>query len=391
MPLTMKRLLEPFSLSEFHDAYYEKKPLLIKRQSPVFYQHLVTLDDINARLGEGALSSAAVRLARDGKEMDARDFSCQSSSFNSHWANDTVNKDTLFARFYEGYTVILMEYEQYSGAMLRLRHDIERTFHASVLGHVYLTPRNAQGFIPHWDTHDTFILQFTGTKEWTIYDSPIVLPTSRQRTYPGSWTRVEPSLTATLEPGDLLYMPRGFVHEARSQGSVSGHVTIGLHTSTYADLLRTIADNAHADAWLRKSLPVSFQNVASNDEFLSHVRRFFENADLPAYLERMHSDFAGERLPDTTDRLADYVKLPHLGADSRLRMRSVVCHELANGGEQVELTFHGKSLRFPAAAAESIRFMVGAHEFGVGALPGSGEDNLVLCSTLVREGFLAIV
>jgi hypothetical protein len=389
MSMTMDRLLGPLSLSEFHDAYYEKRPLLIKRQSPAYYEHLVTLDAINAHLGEGHLLSSSLRLVRDGKEIDAEDFSYPDSSSNSHWGS-TVNKDFLFGRFYEGYSIIVMEYERHSASMLRLRHDIERVFRASVLGHVYLTPRNAQGFIPHWDTHDTFILQFAGIKDWMVYDSPILLPTPQQRFYSEEWTRVEPTLTATLEPGDLLYLPRGFVHEARSRDVVSGHVTVGLHTHKYGDLLRMIADNAQADPWLRKSLPADFQSVASNDEFLGHVHQFFDNADLPAYLERMHEDFAEDRLPDATDRLADYVKLPAIGAGSRFRMRSVVCHELTNGGELAVLTFHGKSLQFPAVAAESIRFMIGTREFEVGALPGDGEANLALCSTLVREGFLSI-
>jgi hypothetical protein len=390
MALTMDRLLEPFSFSEFHADYYEKKPLLIQRRAPGFYDPLLTLEDINEHLGEAHLSSAALRLARDGQEAAARIFTYPETSTNSHWARGTVDKDVLFAKFYEGYTIIMMEYERHSAAMLRLRHDIERVFHAPVMTHVYLTPRNAQGFIPHWDTHDTFILQITGTKDWTVYDSPMTLPTPRQRVYPGEWTKVEPTLKAALEPGDLLYMPRGFVHEAHARDAVSGHVTIGLHAGTYADLLRQIADNAHADPWLRQSLPIGFQSAASHDEFLRRVHRFFDNADLPAYIDRMHSDFAEDCLPDATDRLNDYVKLPLIGAGSRLRTRSVACHELTSGGEEMVLTFQRKSLKFPARAAESIRFMIEAREFAVSALPGNDHDNLAWCRTLVREGFLSI-
>lgn len=391
MSLTMDRLLAPFSSSEFHDTFYEKEPLLIKRQSPAYYEHLVTLEDINVHLGEGHLSSTALRLARDGTELDAAEFTYPDSAANSHWARGTVDKDSLFSKFYEGYSIIIQEFERHSAPMLRLRHDLERSFHATVLAHVYLTPRNAQGFVAHWDTHDTLILQFTGVKDWAVYDSPILLPTRQQPVYPEEWCRVEPTLTATLEPGDLLYIPRGFVHEARTRDTVSGHVTVSLQTQTYADLLRSIADNAHADPWLRKSLPVNFHSVASDDEFLGHVHEFFDNADLPAYLERMHEDFAEGRLPDATNRLADYVNLPSISAGSRFRLRSVVCHELTNGGGQAVLTFHGKSLKFPAAAAESIRFMVGAREFEVSAMPGDSDDNLAWCSMLVREGFLSIV
>jgi hypothetical protein len=390
LPLSMDRLLEPFSFSAFYDAWYEKKPLLIKRQSPAFYASLLTLDDVNEHIGRAHLSTPALRLARNGEEIDASDYTYPSSSPNSHWLDATVDKELLFAKFHEGYTIILMEHEQHSAAMLRLRHEVERAFHAPVRTHVYLTPRNAQGFSPHWDPTNVFVLQFTGTKEWAIYDSPVTLPTDRQLLYPGEWTRVEPTLTATLEPGDLLYIPRGFVHEAHSGDAVSGHVTLELQALTYADLLRQIAGNADADPWLHRPLPIDYRSVASSDEFLRHVHAFFDNADLPASIERVHEDFANDRLPDATDRLADYVNLPRLGAASRLQIRSVVCHELSNGGGKAVFRFDRKTLELPASAARSIRFMVQAREFAVSALPGSRKANLALCGTLVREGFLTI-
>src|SRR5689334_10486589 len=98
MPLTMTRLLEPLTLEEFHADYYERKPLLIKRPSRQWYDEIVTLDDINAHLGHGYLLSTELRLVRDGKELGGREFTYATTSVNSHWTSDTVNKDTLFAK-----------------------------------------------------------------------------------------------------------------------------------------------------------------------------------------------------------------------------------------------------------------------------------------------------
>jgi hypothetical protein len=370
---TVDQLLAPISFSEFHGRHYGKKPLLVARRSPAYYDGLLTLDALNAHLGEGSLLSTELRLIRDGEQLDESDFTYPDSSANARFAGDAADKEAVFARFYEGYTIAISSYERHRSAVLHLRHDMERVFHAPVLTYVFLTPRNAQGFSAHADAQDTFILQFAGTKQWTVFKG-------RKRV-----------LSATLEPGDFLYLPRGFVHEARSADAVSGHITFVLYAYTYADLLRQIADNAHASDWLRKSLPPDFRSVARNEEFLRHVHEFFDDADLSAYLYRMHGDFAEDRLPDTTDRLADYVKLPSINADTRFRMRSVVSHELMNGGRWVVLTFNRKSLEFPAAAAKSIRFMIEAGEFGVNAVPGRTDKNLALCGTLVREGFLTIV
>lgn len=386
----MERLLEPFSFRAFYNGWYEKKPLLIKRRSPDFYASLLTLDEVNEHIGRAHLSAPAVRLARDGEELAGPDFTYPSSSPNSHFLDATVDKELLFAKFYDGYTIVLAEHEQHSAAMLRLRHDVERAFQSPVRTHVYLTPRNAQGFSPHWDPTNVFILQFTGTKEWMIYDSPVTLPTERQLLYPGEWTRVEPTLRAMLEPGDLLYIPRGFVHEGHSGEAVSGHVTLEMRSLTWADLLRQIADNAEVDPWLRRPLPIDYLGVAANGDFLRHAHEFFDNADLPAYIERVHEDFADGRLSDATDRIADYVKLPQMGVRSRLQVRSGVCHELSRGGGKTVLRFDRKTIDLPPSAGQSVRFMMKAREFAIGALPGGRRANFALCRKLVREGFLTI-
>jgi len=357
--MNVDRLLEPFSFAQFRDAYYEKQPLLISRQAPAYYEALLTLDALNAHLGQSGLPSEELQLLRNGEPLDEA---------------EVTGTESVFARFYEGCTIAIRSHERHSAAVLHLLHDLERVFHAPVATCVSLTPGSVHGFSAHQGREDTIILQFAGTTEWTVRG--------------GSRKRV---IAAALAPGDLLYLPSGFTGKARFAGALSGQMTFTLEKYTYADLLRQIADNAQASPWLRRSLPVDVRSGTSNAEFLREVHQFFDDADLPAYLDRMHSDFAEERLPDSTDRLADYVKLPSIGAASRFRRRSGVWPELTNGGGQAVLTLNRKSFEFPASAAESIRFMIDAGEFVASALPGNGDENLTLCGTLVREGFLTIV
>jgi bifunctional lysine-specific demethylase and histidyl-hydroxylase NO66 len=354
---TVDRLLEPCSFSRFRDAYYEKQPLFIRRQSPAHYDGLVTLDALDDDLGKASLLTTELRLVRNGETLDEE---------------ETAGTEAVFARFHEGCSIAISAYERHRSAVLHLVHDLERVFHAPVAACVHLTPGNAEGVSTAHD-RDTFLLQFAGTKTWTVYDGSRKLVT-----------------TATLEPGDLLYVPGGLVHESRSADAVSGHLTLALEKYTYADLLRQIADNAQASPWLRRSLPPGIRSGAFNAEFLREVHQFFDDADLPAYLDRMHGDFAEERLPDSANRLADCVKLPSIGAASRFRRRSGLWPELTNGGDQVVLTFRQQSLAFPIAAAETLRFMIATAEFAASALPGNGDENLALCRTLVREGFLTI-
>ena len=51
-----------------------------------------------------------------------------------------------------------------------------------------------------------------------------------------------PVLECTLEPGDLLYMPRGFIHEASTkEDQHSLHITLSAaQKNTWGDLLQKV-------------------------------------------------------------------------------------------------------------------------------------------------------
>jgi hypothetical protein len=63
-----------------------------------------------------------------------------------------------------------------------------------------------------------------------------------------------------LEPGDCLYLPRGYLHAATALGDVSTHLTFGVHTWTRHALARTMLDRAlldlAGDVEVRTALPL---------------------------------------------------------------------------------------------------------------------------------------
>jgi lysine-specific demethylase/histidyl-hydroxylase NO66 len=105
----------------------------------------------------------------------------------------------------------------------------------------YLTPPDSQGFSPHFDDIDAFVLQLEGKKLWKVYpprSESEMLPRYSSPNFEQGEIG-EPVLEAVLEPGDLLYMPRGTVHQACCvPGAHSLHVTISTNQfNTWADIL----------------------------------------------------------------------------------------------------------------------------------------------------------
>lgn len=46
---------------------------------------------------------------------------------------------------------------------------MQEYFHCLVGANAYLTPPNSQGFAPHYDDIEAFVLQIEGRKKWKLY------------------------------------------------------------------------------------------------------------------------------------------------------------------------------------------------------------------------------
>ena len=70
-----------------------------------------------------------------------------------------------------------------------------------------------------------------------------------------------PLTTIALEQGDLIYIPRGFIHAAECEAEYSLHVALGLVPFFLEDLLHaTLRAAIQSDDSLRRALPLRFMN-----------------------------------------------------------------------------------------------------------------------------------
>ena len=104
-----------------------------------------------------------------------------------------------------------------------------------IQANAYLTPPHANAFDLHFDTHDVFIWQQDGSKRWKVFGCKLENPRHEQRFDLDSAGRDRilaqgPLIDTDLARGDVLYIPRGFLHSGSCTGAPSLHLTIGLHS-----------------------------------------------------------------------------------------------------------------------------------------------------------------
>jgi lysine-specific demethylase/histidyl-hydroxylase NO66 len=124
----------------------------------------------------------------------------------------------------------------------------------------YLTPPDSQGIAPHHDDVEVFILQTQGSKSWQLFAPQRELSHKYEKTPPGTLGKA--MMEVTLEQGDLLYIPRGVIHQAKATADFSTHLTVSTYQAqSYGDLLQAALPAALSramdlDVSFRRGLPL---------------------------------------------------------------------------------------------------------------------------------------
>ncbi len=379
-------LLDPLPPAEFERDHYEQRLVHVRRDAPGYYAELLSVTDLDVVLGTHAASHPDIKLVRGDGDVAPGEYT-----------NDAgrIQPLEVARHFDDGATVIFNQLHKRVPALARLCAALGRRFSSRVQTNVYLTPPEAQGFAPHWDTHDVFVLQISGTKRWSIYDTRVRLPLRGQRfergTPPG-----DVSDEFELGPGSAVYLPRGLMHSARSTGEASLHVTLGLTAFTWAELLvESVAAAALEEEALRRNLPREFAGegfpAAARERLFGEKLALVEARFDPEVVWRRFTDeVLAADVPLFTDLFSQRLRGDPLTAGSRVGRRAGLLTEAVTEGETCLLRFCGRELRLPGAVWPALQFAAAADEFAVEELPDclDAEGKLTLVARLVGEGVL---
>jgi hypothetical protein len=198
-----------------------------------------------------------------------------------------------------------------------------------------------------------------------------------------------------LQPGDLIYMPRGYIHEGLTSDSESLHITVGIPTFTWFDVFSEALSMCRQDVRFRKSLPVGFaeQNDAAADleaHFRELIDVFSESVHVEDILNRLADLFITTRLPLLDGQLLELGDVDRVDVQTIVRRRPAAIYRLIADEHSVTLLFPGKRINFPKYGEPLLRFIVETSEFDAESIPGDVdiEEKLGLVRRLIREGFL---
>ena len=380
--------LDPVTSREFFDDYCERRPLVVARARPGHFDAVLSDADVERLICESSIRTPAFRLVKDGAQLPVSAYTTDIPWRPGRFSG-TCLVDRVAQEHAAGATIVLQALHLHCHSAAVYCRGLEVELGWPVQANAYCTPASSQGFGVHHDTHDVFVLQVSGHKRWRIYEPVVELPLKTQRWSPREGERVgEPVQDIVLQPGDTLYLPRGWPHEAVAADGGSLHITVGLHPPTRIDALRAALSECADDVEFRRALDPGGDVP---DELLE---RLAARLDPAAVARRARRRFVTGRRAILDGQLTQIRALEQLTVLTPLQRRGTVIAELERSDGGARLLFEGKEMHFPPHAAEAV---AAAHAtlrpFTAADLPGPLDEagRLVLVRRLAREGFLRVI
>ena len=384
---SLEWLIAPVSAAEFFGGYWEKRPLVVPRGQRNYFEGLVSLAEIDRVLATMDRRYPDVALKNAARAVTADDYAA---------ANGQLDIARVYQLFEEGSTVSLAYLDTVLPALTLFCRRMEQEFSCPFQTNAYLTPPGAQGARVHYDTHDVFVLQVAGSKQWRMFGTPIELPLPNQQFESGVHEPGPLSLEFELQPGDVACIPRGLTHEARSTDTISLHITAGVLRYTWADfLLQAVARASLQDAAFRKALPPGFARTGFDREQAREMfPRLLSGAGAAEHFDEVFDYFADRLLeacpPLLEGQMEQMARIHALEADSEVGAREGVVFRVESSGDVEAVHCYGRTIAFPAPAREAVRFALSQARFRVRDLPGRLDEasKLTIVRRLIREGLV---
>lgn len=324
-PLGFRELIAPVEPERFFTDYYGRQPLHIPAGQLDKPGRTVTWAQINEIMAMTSIwSDSSLELALDGRSLPPQTYCYEGLDREGKRTlrPDIMRVQELIAR---GATVVLNYVDTLVPGIRGTATAVGSAVGAPISVSLFASWQKVQGYNVHFDTQNVFALQVVGRKTWKIFanreENPARIPGFDS-------TSVSPEeadkrkgpllLEVTLAPGDLLYVPPGFYHQALAETDASVHVGYGACHFVVQDFVNLLVRDL-------PKLPAFRAPLSHFDDAEALARQLGEVADQLRALMRQPQQAETMRQYLRSKALEQYAvyNLPHRRPNHRFRMRRI--------------------------------------------------------------------
>ncbi|MBI0435802.1 cupin domain-containing protein [Roseomonas sp. KE0001] len=259
MTLTLADLLAPITPEQFFAEYYDKQPLHVQGGAAKFAA-VLSWRQINRLLDQTHIwSSQSLKLVLDGTPVPPEQY-CVRATGRDNTPVQQPDARMVAQWVGRGASIVMNDVDSLTPGLAAVSDALEEAGLGKAQANVYISWQSHKAFPSHFDTHDVWAVQVEGEKSWNIWEGraewPIAHPAFRslgQAHHDQAKGRLRGKVT--VKAGDLLYLPRGWYHDALAEAPSSVHIAYGVSAPLGMDLMNMLLERVLYEPAFRQPLP----------------------------------------------------------------------------------------------------------------------------------------
>jgi lysine-specific demethylase/histidyl-hydroxylase NO66 len=350
----------------FKEEYMGSRYLFSRRESLVDRLPIASFrDGLFDALGSGGLRASSIRIVRNG--IDYSGVVGTTAPGDRSFAEPYVEAKYLSSVLADGYTIVARSVHRYLAPANELAVRLSEELGYPVRVTAYITPSTSRGLRWHFDAHDVFIVQLAGSKVWRVAQPAVKWPIPnlawhrlRADERDAIISKIGDTADLSLAPGDVLYLPRGYLHAPEALDDLSVHMTVSIHPLTRFDVAKALINRSSESEWWRES--VDFNSLAHDEKRARSVleeitERISQDSSITPALEilwRTRNESREERMALRLTFIEQARAIRDVNAFVRyVRNEGIIWHIDKAGGEVI-LRTEVSDVRLPMSAADLI-------------------------------------
>jgi len=275
-------IIAPVTRAEFFADYYDKKPLHIPAAdsgNSHRFDKVMNWDRLNTLLNMTPVwNSKSLLMVLDTKMVPAAAY-CEDSTDRYGNPVQSVDPVKVMDILRRGASLVANDIDSLTPEMRDVSTALENAFTGKVQINLYCSWAAHKAFTSHFDTHDVMALHVAGEKTWRVYENRMPHPVRHRRYGNEIYTDLQHTeqkgdvmMEITMRPGDVLYLPRGWYHDALADSPGAIHLACGITGIIGFDLLDALSDVAVDQELFRRNFPREDEGEEALNAHLDQLR-----------------------------------------------------------------------------------------------------------------------
>lgn len=385
----LDEVLAPLSAQAFLRNYWLKSFVHVPGKSGRFAD-LLTWEELGAILEQHRLTPPRFRLYKEGQAIDPARYLTPAM-----FGVPRLDAGGLALCLAQGASLVLDDAQELAPRVRELMQTFQEALHTDAFANLYAGWHSQRAFNRHWDPQEAIIIQLYGRKHWTVYrpTRPHPLKNDLEPPIPPAGL---PFWEGNITDGDVLYIPRGWWHEAHPLNEPSLHLTISLTPPTAMDYLAWAVSRLRGHQDMRASLPAGDEAAlsAASESITTLLAGLLQSAPLGTFLQEWDANIRPN--PHIQLKAAPYEQLAGVFQESLVRLATLHRLSITPHAEDFEFFAAGRLWTVPKTLQPALSMLHNGRELRVteliGALldPSATTDLIKSLNVLAQAGVILV-